>query len=184
MRVFQFASHCARTRFAYSDFCPLLCFIGIPAHHTIGVRQLVTIKLASSDTHIELHSGDDQLSGIEFRQLPHYCFQMHAHIPFRFFLCGLNCLCVSLPAHFSRHQQYRNHAVYNFVSAMSLVVIYCFLRTRWHPIGCGCITPRLRSSGAHLHVDIRSRLVRSALGAPTCSQFLRSATSGSTSTVI
>ena len=23
----------------------------------------------------------------------------------------------------------------------------------WHPIGCSCITPRLKSSGAHLHVD-------------------------------
>ena len=52
-------------------------------------------------------------------------------------------------------------------------------RLGWHPIGCNWITPRLKSSGAYLHVNnIRSRLVRSALAALTWSQFLPSATSG------
>ena len=53
----------------------------------------------------------------------------------------------------------------------------------WHPIGCCWITPRLKFSGAYLLVDnIRSSLqVWSALALLTCSQFLRSTTSVSTS---
>ena len=57
-------------------------------------------------------------------------------------------------------------------------------RLGWHPIDCSWITPRLKFSDAHLLVDnIRSRLVWSALTPLTCSQFLRPATSGSTSTL-
>jgi len=49
-------------------------------------------------------------------------------------------------------------------------------------ICCSWITPRLRSSDAHIHVDnIRSRLVSSELPPPMCSQFLRSVISVSTS---